>query len=182
MKWIAAFCLLFTVPAFTEENQAMQVKNPIVKIETTVGTFEVELFPKVAPKACENFLKLAEKNYYNGTIFHRIIPGFMIQGGDPLGTGTGGQSIWGKAFEDECKQDVKFDKPGYLAMANAGPRTNGSQFFVTTVATPHLHMKHTLFGQVTKGYDVVQKIEAVGTAGLGKPSQRIEIVKITQMP
>ena len=159
----------------------MQTKNPVVKIETTVGAFEVELFPTVAPKACENFLTHAANSYYNGTIFHRIIPNFMIQGGDPQGTGTGGQSIWGKKFEDECKKDVKFDKPGYLAMANAGLNTNGSQFFITTVKTPWLHMKHTLFGQVIQGYDVVKEIEAVGSQS-GKPSKKIEIVKITQLP
>ncbi len=178
MKWIAALCLLFTAPAFTEENQ---MKKPVVKIETNIGSFEVTLFPDVAPKACENFLKLAESNYYNGTIFHRVIPNFMIQGGDPQGTGAGGQSIWGKSFEDECKNDIKFDKAGYLAMANRGPNTNGSQFFITTVATSWLNMKHTIFGQVTAGYDVVKKIESMGSQS-GRPSEKIEILKITQMP
>lgn len=181
MKWIAAFLLLFSAPAFTEENQPMQVKNPIVKIETTEGSFEVTLFPNVAPKACENFLKHAQQNYYNGTVFHRIIPSFMIQGGDPQGTGRGGKSIWEKPFEDECTNELKFDKAGYLAMANSGPNTNGSQFFITTAATSWLNMKHTIFGQVTQGYDVVKKIEAMGTQS-GKPISEVKIVKITQMP
>ena len=156
----------------------MKENKPVVTFETTVGNFEVTLFPDVAPKACENFLKLAGKSYYNGTVFHRIIPKFMIQGGDPQGTGTGGESIWGKSFEDECKNDVSFNRKGLLAMANRGPNTNGSQFFITTAATPWLHMKHTIFGEVTQGYDVVQKIEAVGSQN-GKPSSTIKITKIS---
>jgi peptidylprolyl isomerase len=181
MKWISRLGLiltLFITPAFTEENEPMQKTHPVVKIETTAGSFEVTLFPEVAPKACENFLKLAEKKYYDGTIFHRVIPGFMIQGGDPQGTGAGGQSIWGKPFEDECTNDFTFDKPGLLAMANAGPKTNGSQFFITTASTAWLNMKHTIFGQVTQGYEVVKKIEKVGTQS-GRPSEKIQIVKIT---
>ncbi len=179
MKWIAAF-LLFLTPVFTEENQGMEKKNPVVRVETNVGAFEVTLFPDVAPKTCENFLKLAQKNYYNGTIFHRIIPSFMIQGGDPTGTGAGGESIWGKSFEDECTNALKFDKAGYLAMANRGPNTNGSQFFITTANTSWLNMKHTIFGQVTSGYDVVKKIEGKGSQS-GKPSEKIEILSITQL-
>ncbi len=180
MKWIVALCLLFTAPAFTKENPTMQPPNPVVKIETNMGSFEVTLFPSVAPKACENFLTLAQQNYYNGTVFHRIIPGFMIQGGDPQGTGRGGQSIWGKPFEDECKNEVKFDKPGYLAMANAGFNTNGSQFFITTVPTQWLNMKHTIFGQVTQGYEVVKAIEGKGSQS-GKPSSKVEVIKMTVM-
>lgn len=181
MKWISKLGLMLTLfasPAFTEEKVSMKKESPVITIETTAGTFEVTLFPDVAPKACENFLKLAEKNYYNGTVFHRIIPSFMIQGGDPQGTGAGGQSIWGKSFEDECKNDLKFDKPGFLAMANRGPNTNGSQFFITTVATPWLNMKHTIFGQVTQGYEVIKKIEGTGSQS-GRPSVKTEITKIT---
>jgi len=178
MKWLMAFLLMVT-PAFTEEN-TMTEKNPVLKIETNMGSFEVTLFPKVAPKACENFMKLAEKGYYDGVSFHRIIPQFMIQGGDPQGTGAGGQSIWGKNFEDECTNQVKFDKPGLLAMANRGPNTNGSQFFVTTAKTDWLNMKHTIFGEVTQGYDVVQKIEALGSRN-GMPKEKVQILKITQL-
>ncbi|MGE3954922.1 MAG: peptidylprolyl isomerase [Parachlamydiales bacterium] len=146
-------------------------------LETNQGTIEIALKPDVAPKACENIAKLAEKGYYNGVIFHRVIPGFMIQGGDPTGTGTGGQSIWGKPFADECTPSVRFTKPGLLAMANAGPGTNGSQFFITTAATPWLDGRHTIFGEVTKGYDVVQKIENAPTGPRDKPVQDQKIVK-----
>jgi len=148
-------------------------------LETTQGTIELRLFPDVAPKACENFAGLIEKGYYNGIIFHRVIPEFMLQGGDPTGTGSGGKSIWGKNFEDECKPSVKFDKKGLLAMANAGPGTNGSQFFITTAATPWLHMKHTIFGEVVKGYDVVEKIEKTPTDMGDRPKQKQEIIKAT---
>jgi peptidylprolyl isomerase len=170
--------VLFITSIFAQENVKMTKEKPVVAIETTAGTFEVTLFPDVAPKACENFLKHAEAGYYNGTTFHRIIPNFMIQGGDPQGTGSGGESIWGKSFADECTKDLKFDKPGYLAMANRGPNTNGSQFFITTAATQWLNMKHTIFGQVTKNYEVIKKIDGYGSQ-TGKPSQKVQIVKIT---
>ncbi len=152
-------------------------KKPVVVLETSLGTIEVTLKPETAPKACENFLGLVQKKYYDGIIFHRIIKNFMIQGGDPTGTGAGGASLWGKTFADECSAQVKFDKPGLLAMANRGPSTNGSQFFITTVATPWLHMKHTIFGEVTKGYDVVQKMEAVKTGVADRPVEPIKIIQ-----
>ena len=104
-------------------------------IETTQGSIEFKLFDDIAPETCENFRTHAKNGYYNGIIFHRIIEEFMIQGGDPTGTGRGGESIWGKNFKDECVNSHAFDRPGILAMANAGPGTNGSQFFITTVAT-----------------------------------------------
>jgi len=151
-------------------------------LETNQGNIELELLPQVAPKACENFTKLVENGYYNGTIFHRVIKEFMIQGGDPTGTGAGGASVWGKEFEDEIDIDVKFNKTGILAMANAGPRTNGSQFFITTAKTPWLHQKHTIFGKVVTGYDVVQKIEAVETGAGDKPLQAQKIVKAYLKP
>src|SRR2546423_4932780 len=112
---LSAFCFQ-TIHA--EETAFVMPKNPIVVFETTQGNFEVALFPEVAPKACENFLRLAEKGYYNGLVFHRVIKNFMIQGGDPTGTGAGGESIWGTAFEDEFSPSLKFDRPGLLAMAN----------------------------------------------------------------
>lgn len=146
-------------------------------LETNQGVIELRLFPEAAPKTCENFIGLIEKGYYNGIIFHRVIPEFMLQGGDPTGTGSGGTSIWGRTFEDECKPDVKFDRKGLLAMANAGPGTNGSQFFITTAATPWLHMKHTIFGEVVKGYDVVEKIERTETDMGDRPRQKQQIVK-----
>ena len=153
------------------------MKNPIVVIETNVGTIEITLMPDIAPKTCENFLGLVKNLYYENTVFHRIIKNFMIQGGDPTGTGAGGESIWGKSFADECKTAVKFDKAGLLAMANRGPNTNGSQFFITTAATPWLNMKHTIFGQVTMGYDIVKKMEASQTDPRDRPIQPIKIVK-----
>lgn len=149
----------------------------IVVLETTQGSIEIKLMPEAAPKACENFTKLVEQGYYNDLIFHRVIKGFMIQGGDPTGTGAGGESVWGKPFEDEVSSDVKFDKAGILAMANAGPGTNGSQFFITTAATPWLNMRHTIFGEVISGYDVVQKIENIQTSASDKPLTEQKIIK-----
>jgi peptidylprolyl isomerase len=154
---------------------AMDAKNII--LETTAGKIEVKLFPDVAPKACENFTKLVEKGYYNGIIFHRVIKNFMIQGGDPTGTGMGGESVWGKPFADEVRQDYVFDRPGILAMANAGPETNGSQFFITTVPTPWLNGRHTIFGEVVKGYEVVQKIESTEVGPQDKPVKEQKIIK-----
>ncbi|MEI8344509.1 MAG: peptidylprolyl isomerase [Candidatus Omnitrophota bacterium] len=156
--------------------------NPIVVLETTQGAVELELMPDVAPKTCENFVKLAEKGYYNGIIFHRVMKEFMIQGGDPTGTGRGGESIWGRNFEDECRKDVRFDKAGILAMANSGPGTNGSQFFITTIETPWLNMKHTIFGKVVAGYDVVQKIENTPVDGDDKPRTEQKIIKAYVKP
>ena len=132
-----------------------------VLLETTQGQIQFKLYEDIAPKTCENFTTHIKNGYYNGILFHRIIESFMIQGGDPTGTGRGGESIWGQPFEDECARDVSFDRAGLLAMANAGPGTNGSQFFITTVATPWLHMKHTIFGEVVEGMDVVSKLETV---------------------
>ena len=148
-----------------------------VVLETNQGKIVLKLYPDAAPKAVENFTKLAEKGYYDGLIFHRVIKNFMIQGGDPTGTGSGGESIWGAPFEDEVSTSVTFNKPGILAMANAGPSTNGSQFFITTIPTPWLNMKHTIFGEVVEGYDVVKKIEACQTGGQDRPVLEQKIVK-----
>jgi len=153
------------------------MENIIVVLETNQGNIEIKLMPEVAPRACENFTKLVEKGYYNGLIFHRVIKSFMLQGGDPTGTGRGGASIWGKPFEDEVTPDVKFDKAGLLAMANAGPNTNGSQFFITTAKTPWLNMKHTIFGEVVSGYDVVQKLENTEADASDRPVSQQKIIK-----
>lgn len=179
MKWIYQFLAAIL---FCGSTQAMEnsMERPVVVFETTQGNFEVTLFTDVAPKACENFLGLAGKKYYEGTVFHRVIKGFMVQGGDPKGNGTGGESIWGKPFSDEFKTSVIFDRPGLLAMANRGPNTNGSQFFITTVPTPWLNQKHTIFGEVTKGYDVVKAIETTKTGPRDVPLESIKIVKIYQ--
>jgi len=152
--------------------------KPVMLMETNRGVIEIELFPRVAPKACENFINLAEKGYYDGLIFHRVIKEFMIQGGDPTGTGRDGQSIWGTPFADECVKDLVFDKPGILAMANSGPNTNGSQFFITTIPTPWLNGKHTIFGKVIKGYEVVQAIENCKTGPGDRPAEVQKIVKL----
>lgn len=172
--------LLFLNSTYAEEKKAMNEERQVLVVETTQGTFEVTLFNEIAPKTVENFTKLAEKKYYDGTTFHRIIKQFMIQGGDPLGNGTGGESIWGKSFEDEVLPSVKFDQKGLLAMANRGPNTNGSQFFITTELTPWLNMKHTIFGKVTKGYDVIEKLEAVSTDSRDKPLEPQKILKISK--
>ncbi|MBL7084571.1 MAG: peptidylprolyl isomerase [Candidatus Omnitrophica bacterium] len=158
-------------------NNAYGQEGATLVLETNQGVIEIKLMPEVAPKACENFSKLAEKGYYDGIIFHRVIKGFMIQGGDPTGTGRGGSSIWGRPFEDECSPEVTFDRPGLLAMANSGPNTNGSQFFITTVKTPHLNGRHTIFGEVVSGYDVVQKIENTPVGQGNKPLSEQKIIK-----
>ena len=148
-----------------------------VVFETTSGNIEFKLFEDIAPKTVENFVGLVNKGYYNGIIFHRVIKNFMIQGGDPTGTGRGGESLWGEPFEDECSPSVKFDRKGLLAMANAGPGTNGSQFFITTTTPTWLNMKHTIFGEVIEGYDVVQKIENSQTGRGDRPIQDQKIIK-----
>ena len=155
--------------------------------QTSMGDIVLKLFPEKAPKTVENFLALAEgsrawkdpksgqtvkRPLYDGTVFHRVIPQFMIQGGDPLGTGTGGP---GYKFADEIVPDNRFDKPGLLAMANAGPNTNGSQFFITEVPTPWLDRGHTIFGEVVKGFELVPKIAAAGNAKV-----KLEKVVITR--
>ena len=175
MRKIAVLILIMLcIAAFQQKGMAM---GNIVVLETTQGNIEVQLMPEVAPKACENFEKLAEKGYYNGIIFHRVIKGFMIQGGDPTGTGMGGESVWGRPFEDEVTPKAAFDSKGILAMANAGPMTNGSQFFITVAPTPWLNMKHTIFGKVVAGYDVVEKIENTPTGAQDKPVVTQKILK-----
>src|SRR5579859_3520765 len=160
-------------------------------LTTTEGTVTVRLFPDHAPKTVRNFVELAEggrewtnpvtraktkDKLYDGTIFHRVITGFMIQGGDPLGTGTGGP---GYKFGDEIHPDLRFDRPYLLAMANAGPGTNGSQFFITTVPTPWLNGKHTIFGEVIEGADVVDAITRVKTGSQDRPVEDVILESVT---
>lgn len=159
-----------------EEVELLDFSSTVV-LETNQGTIELTLFKDAAPKTCENMIGLVNKGYYDGIIFHRVIKNFMIQGGDPTGTGRGGESLWGGKFEDEVTPELKFDKPGLLAMANAGPNTNGSQFFITTVPTPWLNMKHTIFGEVSAGYDVVQKIENTSVNPNSKPIEEQKIIR-----
>ena len=133
-------------------------KKLFANIKTSMGDIGIELFPDEAPKTVENFVELAKKDYYNGVIFHRVIENFMIQGGDPTGTGRGGESDWGGKFKDEFSPKLIFDKAGLLAMANAGPGTNGSQFFITLAPTTWLNNHHTIFGKVVNGINVVNAI------------------------
>lgn len=156
--------LLVCANSYANQPSFVMPEAPVMVVETNYGSFEVVLFPEVAPKASENFIRLAQGGFYKGAPFHRIIPNFMIQGGDfTKKNGTGGHSIWGKPFKNEVSKDYNFDAPGKLAMANAGPDTNGSQFFITTEPTPWLDQKYTLFGQVIDGYDIIETIEALGS-------------------
>ena len=159
-------------------------------LHTSQGTIVIRLFPDHAPKTVRNFVDLAQGarewtdprtgstttgRLYDGTIFHRVIPNFMIQGGDPLGTGTGGP---GYKFADEFHPDLAFDRPYLLAMANAGPGTNGSQFFITTVPTPHLNRRHTIFGEVIQGQDVVDRISHTATDGRDRPLKDVVLESV----
>ncbi len=147
-------------------------------LRTNHGDIEVKLFPDIAPLACENFIGLAEKGYYNGLIFHRVIKDFMIQGGDPNGNGTGGQSLWGdRPFADEISDKVVFDRPGMLAMANSGPDSNKSQFFITVKPAPWLNGRHTIFGEVVSGMETVKKIELVPVDANNKPKQAVTLLE-----
>lgn len=143
----------------------------IAKFTTSEGSFEAKLFYKEAPLTVSNFVELARKGFYNGLIFHRVIPNFMIQGGDPKGDGTGGP---GYVFKDEFHPSLKHSKQGILSMANSGPDTNGSQFFVTVKSTPHLDNRHTIFGEVTSGFDIVKKISEVKSNN-DKPLKDVKI-------
>ncbi|PIC56646.1 peptidylprolyl isomerase [Sporosarcina sp. P12(2017)] len=181
------------------ENEALVTMN------TTMGPIKIKLFKEQVPKTVENFLTHAENGYYDGIIFHRVIPEFMIQGGDPTGTGMGGESIYGNTFQDEFTMDL-FNLRGALSMANAGPNTNGSQFFIVQASslagasaaqlknggwpeeiadayeanggTPHLDQKHSVFGQVVEGMDVVDKIANAKTNRDNKPNEEIKIESI----
>ena len=185
-------------PQLNEVNE----KNPLVTVHTNLGDFTLELFPEVAPKTVENFVTHAKNGYYDGVIFHRVIEDFMIQGGDPTGTGMGGESIYGRTFEDEFSREA-FNLYGTLSMANAGPNTNGSQFFIVTAkqvpaqmlkqlkdggwpeeiveeyakvgGTPWLDHRHTVFGRVVKGMDVVLKIEGVERNAQDRPLEDVVI-------
>lgn len=130
-----------------------------VTLHTDVGDMKIELFCEACPKTCENFLALCASDYYNGCIFHRNIKGFIVQTGDPSNTGKGGNSIWGKKFKDEFKENLKHSTRGMLSMANNGPNTNGSQFFFSYAAQPHLDLKYTIFGKIIDGFEVLEELE-----------------------
>lgn len=193
--------MAFVLMAFSFHSEAKEKANSkadtkgkkemIAVFETNKGTFKIKLYNDKAPKTVENFVGLAtgtkewtdpktgkasKKPFYDGLSFHRVIPNFMIQGGCPLGTGTGGP---GYKFEDEFHPELKHNKPGLLSMANAGPNTNGSQFFVTVAATPWLDNRHTVFGEVIEGMDVVYDISKARTGSMDKPVEPIVINKLT---
>jgi cyclophilin family peptidyl-prolyl cis-trans isomerase len=150
--------------------------NRTARFSTNHGDFAIELFEDRAPKTTGNFVELVEKGYYDGLTFHRIIDGFMIQGGCPSGTGTGGP---GYKIKDEFHPELKHDTPGILSMANAGPDTGGSQFFITLAATPWLDNRHAVFGKVVDGMDVVQKIGKVATGRQDRPVEPVVVEKVT---
>lgn len=152
----------------------------VATMQTNMGTIEFQLFAKETPKTVKNFAGLIQKGFYDGIIFHRVIDNFMIQGGDPTGTGRGGESIYGGKFEDEIVLQLQHDAAGILSMANAGPNTNGSQFFITLVPTPWLNGKHTVFGKVISGLEVVQAIGKVETSKpFDKPLRDVVMEKVT---
>ena len=150
--------------------------NPTAKFETTQGTFSLELFRERAPKTVANFVELAKDGFYDGLVFHRVIEDFMIQGGDPEGTGMGGP---GYTIDDEFHPELRHDAPGILSMANAGPNTGGSQFFITLAATPWLDDRHAVFGRVTSGMDVVEEIGSVETDAGDRPVEDVRIESVT---
>ena len=154
----------------------METKTAQAKIETSLGDITIELFPDEVPKTVANFISLAKDGFYDGLIFHRVIPQFMIQTGCPKGDGTGGP---GYEFEDEFSANLKHDKPGVVSMANSGPNTNGSQFFITQVPTTWLDNKHSIFGQVVEGQEVLDKIASVPRDGTDKPLDDIKMEKVT---
>ena len=172
MLVVALFALLlgWAVIGQTEGEDIVKIK-----IETTMGEIDADLYAKEAPKTVENFVTLAKKGFYDGIIFHRVIPGFMIQTGDPTGTGMGDP---GYKFNDEFSPNLKHVTAGVLSMANAGPNTNGSQFFITEVPTPHLNNHHSVFGQVTNGMDVVHKIANASRDANDRPRQEIKMTKV----
>ncbi|TKA28165.1 Peptidyl-prolyl cis-trans isomerase-like 1 [Salinomyces thailandicus] len=147
-----------------------------VVLHTNVGDITIALYRDQTPKTCQNFSQLASTGKYDNVVFHRIIKGFMIQGGDPTGTGRGGESIWGGKFEDEIVPSLKHEDKGTMSMANAGPGTNGSQFFITLGPTPHLNGKHTVFGHVVQGMEVVDKLGSVRTGAQDRPVEEVKIV------
>ena len=171
---------IFLFIAILAQIELFAASHPHVVLETTQGNIELELFDDVAPLAVENFITHVKEGYYNGTTFHRIIKNFMIQGGDPTGTGRGGESIWHKPFKDEFKPNLVFDKAGILAMANRGPNTNGSQFFITTAPAPWLNGGYTIFGKVANptSMQTVMRLNNVATTGRSGGDRPLEIQEI----
>ena len=162
--------------AETDKPATPPAKNRIARMETNKGVIRIEMFEDKAPITTKNFIDLATKGFYDGVIFHRVIDGFMIQGGDPTGTGRGGP---GYKIPDEFHPDLKHDGAGILSMANAGPNTGGSQFFITLGPTPHLNNRHAVFGKVIEGLDVVKAIGKVSTNAADRPLDDVVMKKVT---
>ena len=160
----------------TDKPATPPAKNRIVRMETNKGVIRIEMFEDKAPITTKNFIDLATKGFYDGVIFHRVIDGFMIQGGDPTGTGRGGP---GYKIPDEFHPDLKHDGAGILSMANAGPNTGGSQFFITLGPTPHLNNRHAVFGKVIEGLDVVKAIGKMSTNAADRPLEDVVMKKVT---
>ena len=160
-------------------TMSVHEEDEVVRLETSMGTIEVELYTQHAPVTARNFKALARRGYYDNTIFHRVIKDFMVQGGDPTGTGKGGESAYGGKFEDEASslRTLKHVGAGVLSMANAGPNTNGSQFFVTLAPTPHLDGKHAIFGRVRSGMGVVERMGSVVTDRNDRPTTDVRIIR-----
>lgn len=174
---IAASVTLLSCGGFlmTAQATAAEAKRRTATFDTSMGVFKIELFSDLAPKTVKNFTDLAEKGFYDGVTFHRVIDKFMIQGGCPQGTGMGGP---GYSIPDEFGKGLKHDKPGILSLANAGPNTGGSQFFITLVPTPWLDGKHAIFGQISDGMEVVEKIGKLPTDSRDRPLQKVVINKL----
>ncbi|KAK4419415.1 Peptidyl-prolyl cis-trans isomerase CYP18-2 [Sesamum alatum] len=168
--------------ALRERREALATADggpPEVTLETSMGPLTVEMYYHHAPRTCENFIKLARKGYYNNVKFHRIIKDFIVQGGDPTGTGRGGESIYGKHFDDEIHRELKHTGAGIISMANAGPNTNGSQFFITLAPAPSLDGKHTIFGRVCRGMEIVKRLGSVQTDNTDRPVHDVKILRAT---
>jgi peptidyl-prolyl cis-trans isomerase-like 1 len=163
-------------PPFPNSNFKLKKKANLLPPKNQQGTITLELYTSHAPKTCTNFTTLARGGYFSSTIFHRVIPDFMIQGGDPTGTGRGGSSTWGDKFDDEIDPALKHTGAGVLSMANAGPNTNGSQFFITLAPTPWLDGKHTIFGRVKSGLNVVKRMGMVPTGPEDRPVDEVKLV------
>jgi cyclophilin family peptidyl-prolyl cis-trans isomerase len=185
---VIAMMIFMSVVGEAQEKKAVPKGKEIAVIETSMGTIEAELYREDAPKTVENFVRLAEKKYFNGIIFHRVSKGFVIQGGDPTGTGTGGKSFYGKEFEDELNAATPSFKAGYLhgvlAMANRGPNTNTSQFFIMLRDVPRMPKNYSIFGKVIKGMEIVDKIgevEIIPQMGPsdGKPKVDVKMISVT---
>eukprot|EP00744_Colponema_vietnamica_P012031 GILI01016895.1.p1 GENE.GILI01016895.1~~GILI01016895.1.p1 ORF type:complete len:245 (+),score=46.10 GILI01016895.1:111-737(+) len=182
MKGRRSVFLLFVCVCIAHFGAAQKLQGSlpdmVMMMETSIGPVEIKLFPDVAPLAVHNFVRLALNHYYDGHIFHRVIKNFIVQTGDPTGTGYGGQSIWGRPFATEIKEGVTFAKAGMVAMANAGPGTNKSQFFINLAPTKQLNYHYTIFGEVSAGFDYVARMQEEECDEDFRPLEPIRVIRI----